>query len=799
MHPKQNGELMANEAKDIFEAASRSVQDLLTESGSGFYIPAYQRPYGWDKTKVTKLLDDTLHGLNVLLETKDSYTFLGSIITILDQDHVTVHPIVKDQVPARVLTVIDGQQRLCSLTLLCVALHNRIAVSSWSIFGGSEPTEDKPAYAWMYNQALTLMAYLGLTFYEVKPTGDSPTYPRIIRAFSDQWSKKSSEARYASPIANLVHTYASSISAIAKPGEFRPKVRDLAIDGTTEASGESDLIARYNEIRKALTALARGDDSEEYEGVPDLVKVAGASSFQRALFNHEFSDELRAEIAAPAEEHFLPLLRMLLLASYVLNRVALTMVRGKNEDYAFTIFESLNTTGEPLTAFETFKPRVVSNEGLEHYGTSESRKSLEEVEGYLGKFKVGAPLQTATTNFLVTFALSETGTKLSKRLSDQRSYLRQEFDRHANSPTERLAFLNCMRDVSSFVDSAWNGIGPDTPPALKHLPASASTDSFKLCMTFLRNLNHSIAISPLSRFYSSARQGTASETNIQCAQLDKAAQAISAFSILWRASRRTTGNIDREYRQIMSGTECLALSGPLARTASLSSSATPALVDVEMLKRELRARLLAPEHGAILDRESWVKLANALPLYQVNSALTRILLLAAYHDAAPDHSSLGLIMKAKPGSASFLTFVSYVDDRHLTIEHIAPQSGQAGWDASLYQERDTVHRIGNLVLAPLILNSSFGNRPWVEKRVLFGALGASTHSESEALIESAKSNNIKFAMSTDQLVQESHAMPQLVALAQRTEDWSIDFVDERGARLLELAWDRLWPWLQPEG
>ena len=64
-----------------------------------------------------------------------------------------------------------------------------------------------------------------------------------------------------------------------------------------------------------------------------------------------------------------------MLAAYVLNRIALTVVQGKDEDYAFTIFESLNTTGEPLTAFETFLPRVVMAEKIQDYQDSVAHES----------------------------------------------------------------------------------------------------------------------------------------------------------------------------------------------------------------------------------------------------------------------------------------------------------------------------------------------------------------------------------------------------------------------------------------
>ena len=125
---------MPTQAKEIFEAQSKSLREMLSDNGLGLYLPPYQRPYGWGRDKVEKLLDDTLHGLKNLGEAPDSFTFLGTVITIHDVNHVTVNPIVKPEVPSKVLTVIDGQQRLSSLLLLLVGIHNLIRQQSWKVF-----------------------------------------------------------------------------------------------------------------------------------------------------------------------------------------------------------------------------------------------------------------------------------------------------------------------------------------------------------------------------------------------------------------------------------------------------------------------------------------------------------------------------------------------------------------------------------------------------------------------------------------------------------------------------------------
>jgi hypothetical protein len=53
-----------------------------------------------------------------------------------------------------------------------------------------------------------------------------------------------------------------------------------------------------------------------------------------------------------------------LFCEYLIYPLEIDIV-AKKEEYAFEMFDSLNTTGDPLTAFETFKPKVVEHIGLE--------------------------------------------------------------------------------------------------------------------------------------------------------------------------------------------------------------------------------------------------------------------------------------------------------------------------------------------------------------------------------------------------------------------------------------------------
>ncbi|MEW1837423.1 DUF262 domain-containing HNH endonuclease family protein [Nonomuraea angiospora] len=785
---------MPTQAREIFEAQSKSLRELLSDNGLGLYLPPYQRPYGWGKDKVEKLLDDTLHGLKNLGEAPDSFTFLGTVITIHDVNHVTVQPIVKPEVPSKVLTVIDGQQRLSSLLLLLVSLHNLTRQHSWKVFKGKTPDSTDTARASLYSETVGILQILSTAFYERKNFGDAPIYPRLIRAFVDQWSKDAKLKQYESPIANLIYTYSVEAEAeppTVKPTDFRPPARLGA------GEGEGDLIRRFGEIRAALSKLAQRKTVEELEDLPPLSTLANQIEFQRALFNHELDPELCRWLRELEDEPEAVLMRLVMFAAYVLNRIALTVVQGKDEDYAFTIFESLNTTGEPLTAFETFLPRVVMAEKVQDYRGSDAHERMKAVQSYLDRFGVGERLQNATRELLVTFALAETAKKLSKRLPDQRVYMKDTFDRHKDSDDDRAAYLRHLSDTATFVGTTWEP-AKEAPRQLVGLPASAMTDTVKLCLAFLNDLNHTIAIAPLLRFYSEAVHAEeGEERDKRITEFEAAIKAITAFTVFWRATRSGTGGIDSQYRAVMAGDSPLTGMGPLARAVPNSKQPEPT-VDAQALKKELAARLSNKDkkYGGIPNLVSFLAAAKSLPLYKNSRPLTRFLLLAAYHDTIEDPDNPGLIKQGKAGVAPCFTSDGWSDETHFTIEHIAPQQATGGWDQDFYSEKGiadkTVHKIGNLVLAPGAANTSLSSRPWTEKKVLYAALGATTTEEAKTILNDS---GLAFAQSTEELAQMSRYLPHLRALGQRDAEWDPDFMDQRAEVLLRLAYARLKDWL----
>lgn len=85
----------------IVEIKLSKVKDILEMS---LTVPNYQRPYKWQAQHVNQLLDDIIYHRN-----KNNYR-LGTIVLYQNNSQ---------------LEIVDGQQRLLTLTLLCSLLDNK--------------------------------------------------------------------------------------------------------------------------------------------------------------------------------------------------------------------------------------------------------------------------------------------------------------------------------------------------------------------------------------------------------------------------------------------------------------------------------------------------------------------------------------------------------------------------------------------------------------------------------------------------------------------------------------------------
>jgi len=95
------------------EASVRKILTLLSTPNTKFVIPVYQRNYDWDEKQCSVLLKDIM---DVASDDNILSHFLGSIVYF----HEGVYTTGKNE-----LSIIDGQQRLTTITLLLIALYHK--------------------------------------------------------------------------------------------------------------------------------------------------------------------------------------------------------------------------------------------------------------------------------------------------------------------------------------------------------------------------------------------------------------------------------------------------------------------------------------------------------------------------------------------------------------------------------------------------------------------------------------------------------------------------------------------------
>ena len=762
----------------IFRPTSQSISAFITVKGQGCYIPAYQRAYAWNRKNITRLFEDVMHGIRQITSRPNTISFLGTIIAIHDNRFQTVKPIYRTEVAPRVMTIIDGQQRICTVVMTNIVLHDYISRAVKQIQGRAVKH-----LAWIHEECDQVLKKLKDTYLlDQSDDGNCSYYPRVIRAHLDVWSLQRNQAKYESPVAKLIWEYIN-FSESGNDSQFNLNLGN----NQRYKSVQNAFHIIQNEVKRICQSHI-----DKYD-FPNLVKMTHESS--EGIWNSALPDEVTQYVYEASNsrpyKHFCNLLRLLIFARYLNHRMAVTVVTATNEDDAFSMFEALNTTGEPLTAFETLKPKVVEREQLSKYEETESYTWVTQIEEYLNRYHKTDDRQRFASDMLVHFALLETGTRLQKTLKQQRYYLHNEFDKLTkdSSLEKNRSFLKSLATLASFLDNLWNAEAGTKPDF-----ASLNIEDEEALVGFqvLRELRHSITIAPLCRFYQHLieAEGETDRTK-RTEDFIAAIKATTAFSILWRGAKGKTRNIDSHYREIMrSGVHsCPEPIPPLARCIN-GISGFPL---IDEYKKALC--LVLQGRGQIQTRDEWVSQSSRIAIYEDSKVLTRFLILCASDDTIPHRTDDGLLEKARSGINSLPTLKSWNDTAHLTVEHVAPKSPLMEWDTAIYDDAKTVNTLGNLILLPKEVNEIIGNKSWKHKKSMYSLFSAETPEEFSERKTKLQSVGLNFAQTTGEVLANAKYLGLCKSVALYDNDWALDIIQRRSRCLAELAWDRLEKWL----
>ena len=160
--------------------------------------------YTWEEENINQLFDDLVSGIRELTEDAqdNTTTFLGTtILTNLDDKKDTVEPGEDRAQPTAVKTVINGQQRIGTISLLSIGITAHLQ----SLEAALPPDAPYGVLKAHYNDLSETLRNL----YALRlGRGATPTYkPKIIRAAEDRWTFDGDDDSYSSPVAHYVATY----------------------------------------------------------------------------------------------------------------------------------------------------------------------------------------------------------------------------------------------------------------------------------------------------------------------------------------------------------------------------------------------------------------------------------------------------------------------------------------------------------------------------------------------------------------------------------------------------------------
>ncbi len=486
-------------------------------SSAGYKIPEYQREYTWDETNIDRLLEDCLNGFSRLSQAgQQGFTFLGSIILTRGGREATFDGVS--------LLVIDGQQRLTSLILTACSLFHLITTHRNDIANSDTALQD-----WLDAECdLQLVSLRQCALGQIHRLDGNVFYPRLVR-MDDHRGSSSRESKYTSSIARFLtalETYSENHRSVFPPKAF-------------PGSSDDHMWSTYKHLYQRLSDYLYHNKFKDDDGPIDVSTVErtsftlpGYAALWRKL--DETSPQMQdQQVGLMAKSSACEgLARILLFSSYFMRRVVLTRVESQDEEYAYDMFDSLNTTGEPLTALETFKPLVVvfENRCGSGYSGSKSQERWDGLDGTLtSTYPDPSRRQNESKLMLTSFALYLDGYRLPQDAASQRSYLRDRFGRaKQSSMAHARAFVEGLACVGEFRAQYWE-VAAINALGISALGA-ADSDTLRLCLRFIADTKTTLAIPILARYW--VRHGDADKHRT----LLRATKAVAAFLALRRAT-----------------------------------------------------------------------------------------------------------------------------------------------------------------------------------------------------------------------------------------------------------------------
>ncbi|HDC4415461.1 TPA: DUF262 domain-containing protein [Enterobacter cloacae] len=774
---------------DIFKAEPQSVFDVICKrKTTGFYMPAYQRPYSWEESHIRDLFSDCENVFRNLLDSHDAIIFLGSILSVDDSIALTIYPLVKRDKPEEIKLIIDGQQRLSTLMLiiLCINERLRILLPSLKKAINSEQDEEIKDVLDELRQVVSQLE-IDTSNTVVETTAEHEVYkylPKIIRSQVDCWGRSEKNALYDSPIAELLYMYQRHIMEQRDNSVFKPL--DLSLMSTSAKR----VVNNVKEIRKQLDCVQKGfqfqfpdSETEEKININDLVDV---ETLDVCL---DFPVDKNLALVAESYPKVAEVIYIAVFAKFLLHRVCLTYVEVNNESYAFDMFEALNTTGEPLTAIETFVPKAIEFIGKkrkEGAPEEELEAAMDVLNSITERFEniIDSKEKNLKTKALIlAFVRAFEGKVKVTSLRDQRDAMLKSYE-NCDYDLKGI-YLSQLATSANFLFDHWQVVVPN----VGKLVDSSVLDISNLCLRYLVDMKHDIVQSLLIQFVLIDEKFEA--TGTEHSDFAKVLKSVTAFSVLWRAMSGGADGIDAVYKKLHErGVNADQKGFTLGHGSLTSDRFNPDIIN-QFFREELVNKIITKGSPKDTVDEKWLDICSKQQILTKPKSI-KMLLLAGLHGVELEGVDHQISNKL---STDFLTTTMWeLISRKNAIKKVFNGGSTEGWGDEEIANPEIYNKIGN-VLIDVRDGVSCSNSPsWYNlKQHLLQALANDTI------------NDIEDILSSECHISEHAKCHASVLMLEKkfgditfADKWGKQQIDERSSLLLSNAWRNLTKWLDWE-
>lgn len=775
---------MKIDIESSFLTLGYSVYQFYQRPAVGFYIPLYQREYSWDKDNIEQLLEDIEKGILGMIEYPDTeIRFLGTIITVNEADKKRVQPQDPKSLPTGIEKVIDGQQRLTTICLLGTLLYKNL-IDLETKFANIKPATQNQSEI---DEIFTIWKKRLLDIFSFDLQSGSPTRkPKIIRGHVDQWIREGKNADFYKSEPSLFFADFISSLDISQHNKVEPI-------GISKKSGFSNNFKKIDKWINDDIFHAHTDPEDRLAKAWDLMNI---SSLQDDLWNFERDNLVdiinQKDTKNKKSESYLlcSLVQLLSVCHYVLYRCCFTVIQPKDENWAFDMFQSLNASGTPLTAIETFRPIVVfETEQKENksFENTDNRKNFDNIENLFRDTNNASTKGKLTNEFLTSVAIVINAHSLEGHFSSQRKYLEKIYQDSDLLYQEQCDLIRFMANYAEFYKTIWLEYKSENNLAIQKINTHQEADLASMLILFLRKSNHRMSITIFATYYNDILENKPNAIE----NFINAVKAVSAFYILWRSADSNSG-LDNAYRNFFKGDKNDSQSFP-PQTWFENKGKT---LDIQELKKYLLSCL---DKKGLSDKKDWLQKSASYLKYESSANICFINLLISSHDTIPDTANVGMIKAGTPFSNPYLRLEKWHSKDLKDIEHIAPKAGaNTGWDSNLYDLNSKLFdTLGNLTLLPESSNRSAGNASWKHKLLYYKHLAEKDPAKLADLRLQIQQAGITLPQSTIDILTNSNFNSHILPiLSVENHVWDSDIVKKRTNCILDIVWDKIITWLK---